>query len=96
MAAEHHQTALVLVSQELKAFVVLEWMEILILLVEKDGIRLCKGMEGLQDGVECLRTFCAVQYQCPLRGLDELRLARLEDTRSARILWLAECGMLAR
>jgi hypothetical protein len=29
--------------------------------VEKNGIGLCEGVEGLQDGVEGLGAFCAVQ-----------------------------------
>lgn len=95
MAAENHQATLVLVGQELEALVVLERVEILILLVKKDGIRLCEGVEGLQDGVKCLRAFCAVKYQCPLWGLDELRLACLEDARGARIFRLAADILLA-
>jgi hypothetical protein len=41
-AAEHDQTALILVGQELDALDVLEWVEFLILLVEQDRVRLCQ------------------------------------------------------
>jgi hypothetical protein len=52
-------------------------------------------VEGLQDGVERLRAFCAVQDESPLRALDELGLARLEDARGAGVLGLAEYELLA-
>jgi len=47
-------------------------------------------VEGLQNGVEGLRAFGAVQDERPLRAFDESGLARLEDARGAGVLWLAK------
>lgn len=60
MASEYHQAALVLVGQELEALVVLERVKVFIFLVEKNRIRFCERVKGLEDGVERLRAFCSV------------------------------------
>ena len=85
-ASKDYQTALVLVGQELHAFCVLKRVNVLILLVEKDGVGLRERVECFQDGVESLRAFRPVQQKSLFGRFDELRLSRLEDTRSARVL----------
>ena len=60
-APEDDETAFVLVGQEFEAFGAFERVDVVILLVEKDGVRFCKGVEGLQDRVHCCWAFRAVQ-----------------------------------
>lgn len=86
MASECYQSTLVLVRQEFQALRVLIWVQVLVLLVEKNVVRLRQSVEGLQHGVQCLRAFCAVENQGLLGRFDELRLPRFQDTRSARVL----------
>lgn len=86
MASECYESTLVLVRQEFQALRVLIWVQVLVLLVEKNVVRLRQSVEGLQHGIECLGAFCAVENQGLLGGFDELRLPRFQDTRSARVL----------
>jgi hypothetical protein len=64
-------------------------VQVLILLVEEDRVRLRQVMESLEDGVQGLWTFCTVEDQGLLRGFDELGLPRFQDARSARVLGLS-------
>lgn len=86
MASKCYESTLVLVRQELQTLRVLIWVQVLVLLVEKNVVRLRQSVESLQHSVQCLGTFCAMENQGLLGGFDELRLARFQDTRSARVL----------
>jgi hypothetical protein len=90
VASKGDQTTLVLVRQEFEAFRVLVRVQILILLVEENRVRLRQVMESLENGIQGLGTFCAVEDQGLLGGFDELGLPRFQDARSARVLGLSE------
>lgn len=85
MASECYESTLVLVRQEFQALRVLIWVQVLVLLVEKNVVGLRQSMEGLQHGVQRLGAFCAVENQGLLGGFNELRLPGFQDTRSARV-----------
>jgi hypothetical protein len=89
VASKGDQTALVLVRQEFEALRVLVWVQVLILLVEENRVRLRQVVESLENGIQGLGTFCAVEDQGLLGGFDELGLPRFQDARSARVLGLS-------
>ena len=88
-ASEHDKTALILVGQEFEALGVLERVDILVLLVEQDGVRLCQGVEGFQDRMHRCWAFRAVQEEGSFGGFDELGLFGFEHARGARVLGFA-------
>lgn len=52
-------------------------------------MRLCERIKSFEDCSQRQRTFGAMKEKRSFRGLDQLRLPRLEDARSARVFGLA-------
>lgn len=61
-------------------------MNVAVLFVKQDRVRVCEAVNCFQDCVEDNRTFCTVEEKRAFRRLDELGLFLFEKSRCARIL----------
>ena len=64
-------------------------MDVVVFLVEEDGIGFRERVKGFQDIAQGRRALCAVEDERALHGLDELRLTSFQDARGARVFGLA-------